>query len=104
MTLKIHLKKLSWKLRILTAYPVITEHPMFPLPQHLERDTTLYKDLCETFGECEECNKNSDDKAVAPDSNGKVRARKRVDFLSKHRTKIVSDDLWFLHVTLQQVL
>ena len=77
---------------------------MFPLPQHLERDTTLYKDLCETFGECEECNKNSDDKAVAPDSNGKVRARKRVDFLSKHRTKIVSDDLWFLHVTLEQVL
>ena len=74
------------------------------LLQHLERDTTLYRDLCETFGECEECNKNngSDDNG-ARDSSGKARARKRVDFLSKHRTKIVSDDLWFLHVTLQQV-
>ena len=74
-----------------------------PPLQHLERDTTLYRDLCETFGECEECNKSngSDDKEAR--GSGKARARKRIDFLSKHRTKIVSDDLWFLHVTLQQV-
>ena len=69
------------------------------LLQHLDADPTLYDDLCDTFGECDECN-GSD--AVSVGSATTARASRRKDFLSKHWSKIVADDLWFLHVALQQ--
>jgi hypothetical protein len=67
------------------------------LLRHLESDPALLSDLCDTFGVCDECSDDND-----AGGRKKARSKRRVDFLSKHRARIVSDDLWFLHVTLQQ--